>query len=40
MVELAAGARERFGAQMDVLPLADEVMKFWASNEDLRRQAT
>ena len=37
VVELAGKAREQFGAQIDVLPLAEEVMRFWRTNEDLHR---
>lgn len=36
-VELAGAARDRFGAQIDVLPLAEEVMTFWKENRDLPR---
>lgn len=38
VVELWGVAREQFGPQMDVLQLAEEVMKFWKNNEDLRRK--
>jgi hypothetical protein len=40
VVELAGGARDLFGPQIDVLPLAQEVMKFWRANKDLHPPAT
>jgi hypothetical protein len=35
-VELSGAAREVFGPQVDVLPLAEAVMTFWKRNADLK----
>ena len=40
VVELDGAARDAFGPQMDVLPLAREAMKFWRSNTDLHPPTT